>query len=347
MRHWLTELNELLGAGREVVRVVVSAVHGSAPREAGACLLVHRDSVLGTIGGGTLEFQAVRLARELLEREPSPPLIQRFSLGASLGQCCGGIVELWWERFDPSERPFVARAARHLASGEPVLLAAAAAGRALLSSDGAYLETQGLAVPAELIAPERAALSAEAPVRCLGQGAQAVLLERLARDHTPLWLFGAGHVGRALVAVLRDLPFDIHWVDSRADAFPSGVPDNVTPRHAEDPAAVAAEAPAGAWYLVLTHSHEQDFEICRAVLARDDIGFLGLIGSRPKSVRFAQRLHRAGIPVERIDAMTCPIGIAGIRSKLPAAIAVSVAAQLLQLREQGAVGAVRTRRVVS
>src|SRR5262249_9071940 len=139
-----------------------------------------------------------------------------------------------------------------------------------------------------------------------------------------------GHVGQALVHIMGDLPFDITWVDSRDSMFPAPLPDNVRPVCARTPVNTVDSAPAGALFLVMTHDHGLDYEICRRVLARGDFGWLGLIGSKSKGARFRSRLARDGVVAEQVARLTCPIGIDGVGSKLPAAIAVSVAAQLLR-----------------
>lgn len=88
----------------------------------------------------------------------------------------------------------------------------------------------------------------------------------------------------------------------------------------------------------MTHSHELDFEIVRALLARDDFAWAGVIGSATKAARFAHRLERRGFARERVARIACPIGVPGIEGKDPATIAVAVAAQLLQVIEARAAG---------
>lgn len=282
MIDWLATLHATLLRGEAVVRVIVTRGRGSAPREQGACMLVTAEGQHGTIGGGHLEHVATSTARDMLAA-PCAPRIDRFSLGASLGQCCGGIVELGFVRYD---------------AGDLAPLEAALAAR---GADPAATFTTPLG--------------------------GVTFSESLALDVTDLWLFGAGHVGRALVAMLAELPFRITWVDSREDT-PATV-------HG-DPAEAVAAMPAGAWALVMTHSHDEDYAICEALLERGDAGWIGLIGSAPKATRFRQKLAHRGFSPEAIARVTSPIGIRTIGSKLPAAIAVSVAAQLLQLRESRA-----------
>jgi xanthine dehydrogenase accessory factor len=157
-------------------------------------------------------------------------------------------------------------------------------------------------------------------------------------DRTPVLLFGAGHVGRALVLALAPLPFAIRWIDPREDAFPPHIPANARPVRAADPVAEFAAAGGDAFVLVMTHSHPLDLAITGEALKRR-FPFVGLIGSATKRARFARRFRELGIAEERIRALACPIGIAGIRGKEPVVIAASVAAQLLAERERVAAAA--------
>jgi len=149
----------------------------------------------------------------------------------------------------------------------------------------------------------------------------------------PICIFGAGHVGEALVRVLAPLGAQIDWIDTRDDVFPAELPANVRTLTTDAPEQAAADAPPGTCFIVLTHSHALDFELCMAIYRRKDFAYFGLIGSATKRARFEHRLLERGITPERLEELTCPIGIAGIQSKLPQSIAIGVAAQLLQLRE--------------
>jgi len=149
-------------------------------------------------------------------------------------------------------------------------------------------------------------------------------------DLPEVWLFGAGHVGQALVRVCADLPLRLTWIDSRAESFPAEPPVAVSILRTLSPVQSVATAPAGVSFLVLTHSHDLDYALCRTILERDNFAWLGLIGSKSKAARFRSRLARDGLGRGSIARLVCPIGIGGIRSKWPAAIAVGVAAQLLR-----------------
>jgi xanthine dehydrogenase accessory factor len=159
-----------------------------------------------------------------------------------------------------------------------------------------------------------------------------------ARFH--LQLYGAGHVGRAIARALAPLHVHVDWIDEREEEFPARFLDSEAawPAQVHKICVDAVEgevrhAPAGAFYLVLTHQHDLDLRITEAILRRGDFGYLGLIGSRTKKQRFIHRFEQRGIAPDRIARLTCPIGVPGIAGKEPEVIAAAVVAQLLQCAE--------------
>lgn len=276
------------------VLIWVEKTSGSVPRERGASMVVTGQKTLGSIGGGHLEFQAIYKARQwLADRSPGasfadcqsleggvvseqtdicldpqddPPnhkriWQQRFALGPSLGQCCGGVVWLCYE----------------------------------------WIEE-------EASANQRRA-SLQGPLQ-------------------PIALFGAGHVGSAIARALEPLAFQLTWFDSRDD-YPAEPVD--TPQ---------AEVPGlkpESFILIMSYSHAEDLEIVLECLLRRQkepgcFPFIGLIGSQTKWARFQSRLLQRGVTQAELKAVTCPIGLPGIKGKEPAVIAASVVAQLLSLR---------------
>ncbi len=149
-------------------------------------------------------------------------------------------------------------------------------------------------------------------------------------------LFGAGHVGHALVALLGSLPCVVQWVDERDELFPDETPANVQIEATDTPDAIVDTAPPGAYFLVMTHNHALDFSLAARIMRRRDFTYFGMIGSKTKRVKFERRLLERGVEFERLAEMTCPIGVAGIVDKAPAAIAVAVCAELLQVRARRA-----------
>ena len=154
-------------------------------------------------------------------------------------------------------------------------------------------------------------------------------LQRVAEERRQVVLFGAGHVGQALVRTLAELPFQVRWLDSRDRQFPESVPANTQTVSEFDFREEVAAAPPRSLFIVMTHSHELDENICHAILGRDDFAFLGLIGSVTKGRRFVHRLAERGVGEAGLKRLTCPVGLAGIRGKQPATIALGIAAQLM------------------
>lgn len=335
-----------------VVRVAVVEVKGSAPRECGACMLVSREGIDGTIGGGNLEWEATQAAASLLSDSEGPAArVWSCVLGPDLSQCCGGAVRLWLERFTRADLPFLRNASRVIASGAPVVIAselsAARVTRRLVRADAvAAAESREAPVAASAEAAVsvsrdgRVGLSPESRVGAYHEGrvhfshdiaGNAFLVERVDASAPALWLYGAGHVGQALIRAISDLPFEVTWVDPRAELLPAGLPDNIHALNAAQPVDSVTTAPSAALHLVMTHDHALDYSLCRAILARGEFAWLGLIGSKSKGAKFRSRLARDGVAAERIARLVCPIGVDGVGGKSPAAIAIAVAAQLLQV----------------
>ena len=234
------------------IEIRVVETRGSAPREAGARMWVGAAETRGTIGGGSLEYTALKIAREmLLAGEVSRE--RRFVLGDTLGQCCGGTVLLSFTKTESLPD-----------SGEPQF---------------------------------------------------------------DVVLFGAGHVGKEVARILERLPCRLTWVDPRPEQFPAETTARVVIE--DEPIFAVDEAPPGAFYLVMTHSHALDLEIVARALQRTDARFVGLIGSETKAAKFRSRLCARGMDPSRLVS---PIGVfkAG---KHPAEVAVSAVAQILQVRE--------------
>jgi xanthine dehydrogenase accessory factor len=281
-----------------VARVVVAAVKGSAPREVGAAMLVWKGGQSGTIGGGALEFQAAQNCKEGATHH---------ALGPDLGQCCGGAVTLLTEIYDLP---------RALALPQDVIA------RPIADSD------MPLAIKRILA---RARGEGFQPTPTLLQG---WFIEPVARPQRRLWIWGAGHVGRALVATLAPLPgLALHWADVAPDRFPAETPSNVTTHATQDLPALMAQAQPGDEHLILTFSHALDLALCDAAL-RQGFAACGLIGSASKWARFQSRLRALGHTDAQISRIACPIGDTSL-GKHPQAIAIGVAGGFL--RGQGAV----------
>ncbi|CUH78160.1 xanthine dehydrogenase accessory protein XdhC [Tropicibacter naphthalenivorans] len=293
----LAGLRAAVQAHGRVARVVIAEVAGSSPREVGAAMLVWDGGQSGTIGGGALELQA---AQQAFTRKG----LTRHALGPELGQCCGGAVTLLTEVYDAQAVETLDESVIARGPGDMPLAVKRSLDRA---------RARGAEPTAQLI--------------------QGWMIEAVLRPQNSLWIWGAGHVGRALVDVLSPLPdWAITWVDTAPDRFPDVVPQGVTALPAAEPCLAMRHAPKHAAHLILTYSHELDLALCHAALTHG-FGFAGLIGSDTKKARFWKRLRALGHSPAEIDGICCPIGQKDL-GKAPQAIAIGVAAQLLTLEKR-------------
>ena len=296
-------LARAIAAHGPVARVVVAGVKGSAPREVGAAMLVWADPSKdsgqdGTIGGGALEFQAAQAAREILAVGAGSRL-DAIHLGPNLGQCCGGAVQVLTEVFCnvPAEAPVFARPVSHNAGPMPLAVARA-----------------------------QAAARRGAPVQ-LGLY-EGWFVEAMCAPKTPVWIWGAGHVGRAIVGVMAPLPeVEITWIDTDLARFPDVIAGGVRALPAADITRAVALAPTDAYHVILTFSHALDLALCDGLL-RHGFAACGLIGSATKWARFRARLTALGHSTADISRIMCPIGEPAL-GRHPQAIAIGVAARMM------------------
>ena len=249
MNNWISALAELQSRGEACVLVTIIEERGSTPRNAGSKMVVSAERVFDTIGGGHLEYKAMEIAREMLAGSSQNTRLERFSLGASLGQCCGGV--------------------------------------------------------------------------------NVLLFEPMGQPQAHIAVFGAGHVGRALVPLLASLPCRVRWIDSREQEFPTQIAHGVQKIVAEDPLDEIDALPSGSYCIVMTHNHQLDLELSAAILKRGDFAYFGLIGSKTKRVKFEHRLRDRGFDAALLQRMRCPMGLAEVKGKLPIEIAVSIAAEVI------------------
>ena len=334
-------LGKAIAADGRAVVVAIANGSGSVPREAGAWMVVSASGQLGTIGGGHLEHEATRLAREAIaDATPEATWLVRFPLAARLGQCCGGVATVavavvgsdagWLDLATACERTSTSYALVHRLgepAGEPHRLVVTAE-NARGSLGNATLDAAAVVAARARLAPGGATGTSEA-------GGASLFVHIVRPQAFDVLLFGNGHVGRALAQVLGALPCRVRWIDEREHDFPASVPANVEIVATDAPVAEIADAPRGAYVVVMTHSHGLDFDIVEAALERSDWAYLGLIGSKPKRAQFERRLAARGAPGTELARVTCPIGAqSGLASKEPGAIAVGVAAEMLAIREK-------------
>jgi xanthine dehydrogenase accessory factor len=254
---WFDALHQCQQQGKSYVLVTLLATAGSTPRNGGTKMLVCDDSAFDSIGGGHLEFEVIKQARELLLDNTATQKIEHYPLSSKLGQCCGGATNVLFEVFTQ--------------------------------------HTQHIAI------------------------------------------YGAGHVSKALVPILAQLPLQISWIDNRQDMLDEidahTLPSNVQLVFSDVPADTIENLPKGSWAMIMTHNHQLDFDIVEAALCREDMHFVGMIGSDTKARRFKTRLAHRNYQQVTIQRLVSPVGILDIPGKRPIEVAVSMAAQLIQLLE--------------
>lgn len=357
---WVARLTQQLAAGSPQVLVTVLDTRGSAPRDAGARMWVGVDTIVDTIGGGHLEWKAMAVARDMLRAGRRQAQIRRYPLGPGLGQCCGGVVWLLFEYLDHHDAPWCQQVVTALSQGHSVyreVQVPPVPERVASHLDGGPGNRQGVAHTRQGVIAEAGGRAGSPPtdapllqferaddVVCVMHAAggrasaQPTPTTRTWQDgcfvdiwkapHIHVVVCGAGHIGHAIVDALAGLPLQVVWLDPRDDVWPAHVPPGVSCLQGD--ADDVPDLPDNAYWLVLTHNHALDLAIVDAVLGQKPFAFLGLIGSKSKRARFVSRLSRKYSP-DQLARLRCPIGTLPTRSKLPAVIAVSVAAQLVAL----------------
>ncbi len=298
----LSEIARVVADHGCVARVVVATTSGSVPREVGAAMLIWSNGQLGTIGGGSLEWEATAQARrQILDRLPKRFI--RQALGPNLGQCCGGSVGLLIELFD-------------------------AESIAQISGDVFVRSISDSRKPVPAAVSLRFAQKSEAGQSLTSKLVDDWMIEPVNSPRRSVWVWGAGHVGRAIISVLSTLPdLDISWVDTNQARFPSDISEEITVLPIENPALLCSNVPTHGEHFIVTYSHALDLAVCHGLLDRG-FRYAGLIGSETKWTRFRRRLIALGHNESDVAQIRCPIGDKAL-GKQPAQIAIGVAREFL------------------
>lgn len=345
MKTWLATLPQWLQQGSDCVLVTVLHVLGSTPREAGASMLLRvahplntsldkpsdqffptqQPEQIDTIGGGHLEWQACQIAHEMLKNPNDVSIrVERFNLGARLGQCCGGMALVVFEKIAATQASIwqqrIAAMTTQASSQYLKRVLTADASESIWSLEDLHSQSS---------VSETASLTGNIKT---DKTDGWVFQQTLLNHQFVVVIFGAGHVGNAVVQALLPLEAKIIWVDVRDHIFPEICHSNLSSISTDTPEYEIAHAPANSYFLIMTHNHALDLALCQQLFKRSDYAYFGLIGSRSKRAVFERRLLERGVQHEQLEQLICPIGVQGISSKEPAAIAVSVVAQLLQVK---------------
>ena len=256
------ELQRFVEAQDAAIVAELTSVRGSSPRERGTFMVIAASALVGTIGGGALEYMVIARARQAL-RDGEEPEGLDIPLGPEIGQCCGGRVEV--------------------------------------------------------------------SLKVLARSQAAALVARLRRDEATLpnvYLFGSGHVGKALARALAALPLNVHVIDTRPDELhdlPAGVEAKAVPM----PEVMVRHAPEGSAFVILTHDHALDFMIAAEALKRMDAPYVGMVGSKTKRAKFTSWYLAEGGDRDALRRLVLPIGAFGLVDKRPEVIAALAAAEIM------------------
>ena len=297
MTNWVSLVQKAGGHHAAACHVVISEVKGSSPREVGADMVVTATGFEGTIGGGQLEFEALHIAQQLIASATQfTRQWRQFALGPSLGQCCGGAVTLCFVLYVPDNVDALSQ---------------------LAAAHAIYHERQTQTFPYPYEGTDKVA-------------AKDGFILSQPQKPLHLYIYGAGHVGRALVSATAELGLVRYWVDDDDSRFPSAMPPDIEKIVAQNMASIARYAAPDSFHIIMSYSHQIDEAIAYEVLQRDAFLQIGMIGSHTKAQRMASRLAKANIASDQIARLHCPIGIQGIKQKAPAFVALSIAAQIAQ-----------------
>lgn len=336
------KISRFLEQGRALVWARIVHLAGSAPRSVGAdCLVLDDGALVGTIGGGMLEYAVVQRAKELLSGR-TQELLQYKMRGEDVEKSemlCGGTVDVLLEALNPSDHElvFLFSAVKHLiesgASG--VFVTQMPSGekggtphrRMLVAGNGTrHGEIPSFSYPLS----DLSGLSAPEVIRCPETGA---LFFAAPLQSTPeVLLFGGGHVSTCIAPLAKMVGFRVVVIDDRAEfanreRFPMADDIFVIPF-----AQVANKVPttANSYIVIVTRGHGYDRVVLESMLDKPH-AYIGMIGSKKKKRAIYQALSEAGVSAETLAGVYSPIGL-DIGAETPEEIAVSIVAELIDFR---------------
>lgn len=306
-------LRNALSSGKNCMLVATVEARGSSPRSAGAYMLVDDTGRLyGTIGGGELEYRATFQARELLAGKQDALIEYDLSneTAAGLGMICGGRTKVLYHLFQPEDITFAERALELAQSRKPYhLLLPLNGGKALLE--------------AGLDAPKR-------QFGYLFRNAE-YYLEQFNFDGR-VYLLGGGHLSQELVPLLSHLGFCCIVGDDRDEFTRPALFPGADAVHLVDFTDLSLPIGPEDYLVIATRGHLADIDCIRFAL-KTPAKYIGVVGSRRKVRFIREKMLSEGFTESDLTRLTTPIGI-DIGSETPAEIAVSIAAQLIQIRSE-------------
>ena len=357
MNSWLKPVSNAISLNNAFVLLTVIETKGSTPCSRGdKIVFAGGRSIFGSIGGGNLEFKALGFAKNLLSVKINTIHLEKYPLGATLGQCCGGYVKVMFESFvetDSSSKKFfswVDTAASLIEKNQDFVIATLinkhsekehSYQKFVYSNDNNIAFSSESKLPKEIHGSVTDLMSSPESPSVIQFNDESGLLTEICLEKVEcseiqaVAVFGAGHISRALMSILTKLPVNIYWIDDRPLQFEQYQGDtsqiNII---CDDFSSGLIDLPVDSYCLVITYSHQIDFEICEKIISKNKFSYLGMIGSAIKGKKFRDRFLQKGYPEKTVDKFTCPIGEKQKFLKSPTAIAVTIAMDLINFLEQ-------------
>jgi len=350
--NWMQSLEITHNQKLDYVVLSVVETKGSTPCRSGDKIVYTGQSpMFGSIGGGNLEYQALKQAKNLLNQKANSITTQKYPLGATLGQCCGGFVKIMFESFvcqnsESKDNNTWLENCIHLTNKESDFILATViqsqSNNILVGTKFVYSANQD---DSDLNKNYLLKKMHDDALQALQSNAKATMKEYTLPDEQKIdmcyeqftcsqlqavAIFGAGHIARSLMPLLTQLPIKVYWIDDRQSQFDEYLGDLGSIKQICDDFTLAIDdLPKNTYCLVITYSHQIDFEVCEKIIDRNDFCYLGVIGSKIKGKRFRDRLRHKGWSDNLVSQLICPIGVKRAFLQSPISIAVSITSELL------------------
>lgn len=351
---WLEFINTQKNHKCDYVIITIVETKGSTPCNVGQKIIYSGcENFFGSIGGGNFEFKSLNKAKEILNLKKECIELVRYPLGASLGQCCGGYVKVMFESYLCNDKNNedeywlnkLNKANENKSDYIVMTVIDSILQKQISSSKLVFFKNE----KNELILRGSKKININELFKSLGlkeinkeftcpiqlNEVDGICFEYFAySQQQAVALFGAGHISRALMPILTQLPITIYWIDDRKAQFDYYDGDkskiNII---CDDMSDAVLDLPKNIYCMIITYSHKLDFEICEQIMLRDSFCYLGVIGSELKGKQFRDRFISKGLSINLVEKLMCPMGVKQKFIKSPISIAISIAADLINFLE--------------
>ena len=352
---WIGAISKHKHQKDDYVVITVVETNGSTPCNTGQKIVYSGgDNFYGSIGGGNFEYKALKNAQRMLSLDVNQVEVVRYPLGASLGQCCGGYVKVMFESelndagID-QDQSWIKHVKDLEEQGSDFIVCTEIGSineSRRLGYKIVYTHDQTNDTSVDSSSSDKfneiddlfnlTGSDKELKKAAILMQEDSICYERFAySEKQPVAVFGAGHISRALMPMLSKLPVKVYWIDDRKAELDKYEGDTSTINIVcDDPSVAVSDLPKNIYCMIITYSHQIDFDICEQVMLRDSFCYLGVIGSSIKGNKFKKRLLNKGLSENIVDKLRCPMGMKYKFIKSPIAISISIATDLINYLER-------------